>query len=88
MHLRFTTNILLWLESFATKTSVYLVSKPICIATFYWYFFCINSEICKDILEHTKSDVNCGGIKLALKDLLVRDVATWNNTLFARLHFS
>ena len=40
--------------------SVYLVSKPIFITTFYRYFFCIDSEICKDILEHKKNDVNSG----------------------------
>ena len=62
---------------------VYLVSKPICITTFYRYFFCINSEICKDILEHEKSDVNCGANWL-LKNFynLVIDFATYNNTVF------
>lgn len=68
-------NILPWLESFATnlkQTSIhvlYLVSKPVCITSLYWYIFCINSEICKDILEHEETDVNCGGIVLLLKNI-------------------
>ena len=68
-------NILPWLESFATnlkQTSIhvlYLVSKPVCITSLYWYIFCINSEICKDILEHEEMDVNCGGIVLLLKNI-------------------